>query len=102
MCVMAYASVFGGLGVERLPLAEAWPAAVALLGVSLALTGHRAWRRHRLARFAVALLGAGALVLGRWADAPRPVAVAGFLLLAAGLVWTRWGLRPRPAPAAAH
>lgn len=99
MCLMAYASFFGGLGVERLPLGQAWPVAVGLMGISLSLTGYRAWRRARLPRFAVALLGAAVLVLGRWADAPRAVAVAGFLLLGAGLLWTRWGLRRPAAPA---
>ncbi len=99
MCLMAYASFLGGLGVERLPLGQVWPAAVALLGVSLALTGYRAWRRARLGRFAVALLGAAVLVVARWADAPRALAVLGFVLLGAGLLWTRWGLGRRPAPA---
>jgi hypothetical protein len=95
MCLMAYASVFGGLGVERLPLDDAWPVAVGLLAVSLALTGYRAWRRARLRRFTVAVLGAGVLVAGRWADAPPEVAGLGLALLAAGLGWTRWGLGRR-------
>jgi len=100
MCMMAYASFFGGLGVEGLPLGQAWPVAVGLMGISLGLTGYRAWRRARLPRFAVAVLGAAVLVLGRWLDAPRAVAVVGFVLLGAGLLWTRWGLRRRAALAA--
>jgi len=101
MCLMAYASMFSGLGVERLPLGQAWPVAVGLMGASLGLTGYRAWRRERLPRFAVALVGAAVLVLARWADVPRAVAVLGFLLLGGGLLWTRWGLRRHSAPVAA-
>ena len=100
LCMMAYASMFSGLGVERLPLGRAWPVVVALMSLSLALTGYRAWRRQRLARFAVALLGAGLLIGARWFDAPRTLAVAGLLLLGFGLLWTRWKLVPRRQPVA--
>jgi hypothetical protein len=101
LCLMAYASMFSGLGVERLPLGRAWPMVVALMTLSLALTGYRAWRRQRLGRFAVALLGAVMLIAARWFDAPRPLAVLGLLLLTFGLLWTRWKLVPRRQAVAA-
>jgi hypothetical protein len=92
---MAYASMFSGLGVERLPLSRLWPLVVGTLCISLGLTGYRAWRRGRAIRFAVAVLGATALVVGRWADLPRPVSLVGLVVLVLGLVWTRWRLPPR-------
>lgn len=97
MCLMAYASMFSGLGVERLPLNRAWPLLAAVMASSLALTGYRAWRRQRLPRFAVALLGALTMTAARWFDAPRAVALLGFVVLAAGLTWTRWRLPPKHA-----
>jgi uncharacterized membrane protein len=99
--MMAYASMFSGLGVEQLPLGRAWPMVVALMTLSLALTGYRAWRRQRLARFAVALVGAVTLLAARWFDAPQTLAVVGLLLLAFGLLWTRWKLVPRRQAVAA-
>lgn len=95
LCLMAYASMFSGLGVERLPLSRLWPLVVGTLCISLGLTGYRAWRRGRAIRFAVAVLGATALVVGRWADLPRPVSLVGLVVLVLGLVWTRWRLPPR-------
>ncbi len=92
---MAYASMFTGLGVQKLPLDRVWPVVVAGLGLSLALTGYRAWRRGRMGRFSVAMLGASVLVLTRWADLRGAWPMVGLAILAVGLTWTRWGLRRR-------
>ncbi|WP_263384915.1 hypothetical protein [Granulicella arctica] len=66
------------------------PLAVILLGITLASIGFRAWNRHDLLPFLLAMLSAVAVFYGKYVVDLRSVEFGGLALLVCASLWSGW------------
>ena len=91
LCLAAWFGVLGSVGADTW-LRSVWgtPLAVILLGITLASIGFRAWSRHDLRPFLLAVLSAVGVFYGKYVVELRSVEFGGMALLACASVWSGW------------
>lgn len=100
-CVAAYFGFLSAFGIDQWAPDYLWPLTYALFAVSVAFLSFRAWRRAFYPPLALALAGAGLLVVARVQDASSALVWTGCALFLLGVLWSARRL-PTQEPVHCH